>query len=97
MPFQIQKSALPVIEHLKQNGYQIISLEITHSSQPIHTFNISRKKPIALVVGNENFGVSEQILKQSEAIHIEMYGQNSSMNVVQATSIALYELTKQLL
>jgi tRNA G18 (ribose-2'-O)-methylase SpoU len=25
-----------------------------------------------------------------------MYGQNSSMNVVQATSIALYEFTKKL-
>ena len=30
-------------------------------------------------------------------IHIDMYGQNSSMNVVQATNIALYEMTKQLL
>jgi tRNA G18 (ribose-2'-O)-methylase SpoU len=25
-----------------------------------------------------------------------MYGQNSSMNVIQATSIALYEFTKKL-
>ena len=30
-------------------------------------------------------------------IHIDMYGQNSSMNVVQAANIALYEITKQLL
>ena len=28
--------------------------------------------------------------------NINMFGQNSSMNVVQATSVALYEITKQL-
>ncbi len=37
------------------------------------------------------------ILQQVDAIvHINMFGNNSSMNVVQATSIALYEITKQL-
>ncbi|HCY81920.1 MAG TPA: RNA methyltransferase, partial [Xanthomarina gelatinilytica] len=44
----------------------------------------------------ENFGISETVLTLSDAIiHINMFGQNSSMNVVQATSIALYEITKQ--
>ncbi|NJX16326.1 TrmH family RNA methyltransferase [Tamlana crocina] len=95
--FEIQKSASKVVETLKQSGHQIIALEITNSSSPIHTFNFSTKQPIALVIGDENFGVSEDILQQSDAvIHIEMFGQNSSMNVVQATNIALYELTKQL-
>lgn len=96
--FEIQESALKVLETLKQNNYQIIALEITNSSLPIHSFSFSADKPIALVIGDENFGVSEDILQQSDAvIHIEMFGQNSSMNVVQATNIALYELTKQLL
>ena len=50
-----------------------------------------------LVIGDENFGVSDNILSISDAIiHIDMFGQNSSMNVVQATSIALYQITKQL-
>lgn len=96
--YSIQKSFFEVIENLKIKGYQIISLEITSKSKPINTFKFSNKKPIALIVGDENFGVSEAILKQSDAIiHINMFGQNSSMNVVQATNIALYEITKQLL
>ncbi|MFL1011606.1 TrmH family RNA methyltransferase [Flavisericum labens] len=95
--FEIQKSASKVVECLKLKGYQIVSLEITETSIPIHSANFSVKKPIALVVGDENYGVSEPILKLSDAIvHIEMFGQNSSMNVVQATNIALYEMTKQL-
>ena len=96
--FEIFKSALEIIETLKGKGYQIISLEITEISKPIHNFKFSTDKPIVLVIGDENFGVSETVLNMSDAIiHIDMFGQNSSMNVVQATNIALYEITKQLL
>lgn len=96
--FEIIESVSEVVNHLKNNNYQIISLEITNTSTPIHTFKFSTEKPIALVIGDENFGVSEAILYSSNhIIHIEMFGHNSSMNVVQATNIALYEMTRQLL
>ena len=94
--YEIQDSASNVILNLKSQGYQIVSLEITTDSKPIHSFKFSSEKPIVLVVGDENFGISEHILKQSDVIiHINMFGKNSSMNVVQATNIALYEITKQ--
>ncbi|MFV9551194.1 TrmH family RNA methyltransferase [Algibacter sp. PT7-4] len=96
--YEIQDSASTVIESLKHNNYQIIALEITNSSKPIHNIQFSKTKPIALVIGDENFGINQHILKASnQTIHINMYGQNSSMNVVQAANIALYEITKQLL
>lgn len=96
--YEILESALSVVENLKNEDYQIISLEITDTSKPIHTIKFSKEKPIVLVIGDENFGVKEAILKISDTIiHIDMFGQNSSMNVVQATNIALYEMTKQLL
>ncbi|MFG6685925.1 TrmH family RNA methyltransferase [Mariniflexile sp. HNIBRBA6329] len=95
--FEICNSALSIIEGLKNEGYQVISLEITSSSKPIHTLKFSAEKPIALVIGDENFGVSDAIINISDMVmHIDMFGQNSSMNVVQATNIALYEMTKQL-
>ena len=96
--YEINCDVSEVIEDLKSKNYQIISLEITESSKPIHKVQFSKDKPIALIIGDENFGVSEDILKTSNnIIHIDMFGQNSSMNVVQATNIALYEITKQLL
>ncbi len=94
--YEIAEDALKTIETLKNQGYQIIALEITATSVSINTFEFSKSQPIALIIGDENFGVSEAILKASNAvIHIEMFGQNSSMNAVQATNIALYEITKQ--
>ncbi|TBN06843.1 TrmH family RNA methyltransferase [Hyunsoonleella flava] len=95
--FQIENSALEIVKQHKKLGCEVISLEITGSSEPLHQISFSIEKPIVLVVGDENFGVSEDILKLSDKIvHIDMFGQNSSMNVVQATNIALYEITKQL-
>ncbi|WP_417860517.1 TrmH family RNA methyltransferase [Winogradskyella sediminis] len=85
------------IKDYKRNGYYIIALEISENSQPLTLFKLETNQPIVLILGDENFGVSDTILRQSDAVvHINMFGNNSSMNVVQATSIALYELTKQL-
>lgn len=96
--FEVFENALEVIMKLKAKGYQIIALEISDTSKALHNLQFLKNQPIALIIGDENFGVSDDILKLSDnIIHIDMYGQNSSMNVVQATSIALYEITKQFL
>lgn len=96
--FEVRVSAIASVEDLKQKGFQVISLEITENSVPLHAYQFPKEKSLALVVGDENFGVSNEILELSDAIiHINMFGNNSSMNVVQATNIALYEITKQLL
>ena len=85
------------LQELKTQNYTLIALEITEKSIPISDLKLNKNSKIAFVIGDENHGVSDAILKQSDAVvHIEMYGQNSSMNVVQATSIALYEFTKKL-
>lgn len=96
--YKVETSALDVVTKLKSKNHYIISLEITSNSKSIHSFKFPKNQPIALVIGDENFGVSEAILKLSDVvIHIGMFGQNSSMNVVQAANIALYEMTKQLM
>ena len=86
-----------VIEGLKATSHYLIALEITDKSTELSGFKLETNLPLAIIIGGENFGVSESILKQCDAVvHINMYGNNSSMNVVQATSIALYEITNQL-
>ena len=98
VPYELSASAFETIQTLKQQGYYIISLEITEQSSPVHTISFNQDQPIALVIGDENFGIDDRILNTSDAIiHIEMFGRNSSMNVVQAANIALYEITKQLM
>lgn len=94
---KIEADINTVIKELKANKTYIIALEITNNSIELKDFKLNTNLPIALILGDENFGISDAILKQCDAIvHINMYGNNSSMNVVQATSITLYEITKQL-
>ena len=94
---KIEERIENVIKDLKKSKHYLIALEITENSTELSKFKLNTDQPIALILGDESFGVSESILKQMNAIiHINMYGNNSSMNVVQATSIVLYEITKQL-
>jgi rRNA methylases len=52
--------------------------------------------PIALVVGSEGKGVSKSILEEADIIAtIPMVGKITSLNVSNATSIALWELFKR--
>ena len=91
--FSVTTNALATVKDLKQMGYTIISIEITGTSEPLHSLNVNTFHKIAVVVGNEQDGVSADVLNFSDiCTHIQMYGTNSSMNVAQATSIALNTL-----
>ena len=86
---------ITVREFIKK-GYDIIALEVSDISIPSERITLDNKA-VVLIIGNEQFGVSEDILAlTSKHMHIEMHGKNSSMNVVQATGIALYSLVNKL-
>ena len=86
------QNGIKVLSELRLNGFEVIALEHTTDSIPLTEFNPGSKK-IALIAGNERYGVSEEFLNLSNrVIHIPMYGINSSMNVVMATGIALFYL-----
>ena len=85
------------IKNYKEAGYRVIALEITYESVPLNKLKNDTNQHTVLIVGSERHGVRKELLDLSDEVyHIEMYGQNSSMNVVQATSIALYEITNRL-
>lgn len=94
VPYTVIEETPDLVSHLLDMKYEIIALEITNSSKPLREVVVPANKKIALIVGSEINGISEELLKISnQIVHINMFGKNSSMNVVQATSIALYEFT----
>ena len=91
-------STVEYIQELKSNNYQILGLEITTQSQHIREYQPNTNAKIALVIGSENTGLSDQIIAQtSKCLHIPMFGNNSSMNVATAIAIALYEITQKII
>ena len=82
---------------LTQNDYHIVALEITDMSTPLKSAQFTTNKPIALIAGSEVSGISPEFLQlANQTVHIEMFGDNSSMNVVQAVGIALYDITSKI-
>jgi len=99
--FEQHENAAELVCKAKESGALIISLEISTSSLAITSDEVSkaldRRKPVCLILGSENAGVSETLLSLSDVtVHIPMLGNNSSMNVISAASIACYEITKNM-
>lgn len=90
------EETVELIDYLIENNFEIIALEITSNSKPLKEVIIPEDKKIALLIGSEIDGISDKLLEISnQIVHINMFGKNSSMNVVQAVSIILYELTSK--
>ena len=95
VPYSQVTDISDIIQQLKDQQYKVIALEITQTSILIENLSFNPTDKIALIVGSEQQGISEELLEATTLhAHIEMFGNNSSMNAVQATGIALYILTK---
>ena len=97
--FEHHPSTEDLVEKLKSTGCLIISLEITTTSvainSPSFTDALANNKPVCLILGSENTGINQALLNMSDlTTHIKMHGNNSSMNVISAASIACYEITR---
>jgi tRNA G18 (ribose-2'-O)-methylase SpoU len=87
--WEYASQAWRLIDKLKRDGYQIVSLEQTDKS--INYVDFKPKFPIAFVIGNEIKGVKKSLLNRSDKIiEISMRGRKESLNVSVAFGIAAY-------
>ena len=95
LDFQTYSSSASCIRALKKEGYAIIVTALTDRCVSLDNYRTENKK-IAIVVGNEHRGVSEEMLSQADVVlKIPMAGFVQSLNVSVATAIVLWEITKQ--
>ncbi len=96
VPYSYSTDPLEVVRNLKAEGCLIVSLEITSSSVDLREFRIRPDRSLCLVLGSEDDGVSQELLDASDcAVHIPMFGENSSMNVATACAVAAFEVVGQ--
>ena len=86
-------SASDIIKLLQDNNIKIVAT--TPHSDLVYT-DTNLTDPIAIVVGTEQYGLSEIWLKNSDInVKIPMLGVADSLNVATATTILLYEVIRQ--
>lgn len=80
---------------LKDLPRPIIALETSKDAQPVSKYLFP--KTFTLILGNEEYGISEESLKECDSlIEIPLYGMKNSINVAGAYSIAAAEIRRQL-
>ena len=80
-----------LIDKLKDQGYRVVGLEQTSQSISLSDYQPSSR--IALLLGEEVHGISQDLINQcDDLIEIPMFGNKESYNVSVAAGIALYHL-----
>ncbi len=83
-------SGTQALAALKGRGYQIIAT--SPYGRTIQSLAPLQAKPVALIVGNETRGISDEVERLADlVVQIPMSGQVESLNVGVAAGISLYE------
>lgn len=91
------KTTLEAIETVKQKKYLPFAIEQAKNSIPLNTFSGNHKtESIALVFGNEVYGVEQSVIDQcAGVIEIPQAGTKHSLNISVSVGIVLWELLRE--
>ena len=91
-------TTLEAAQQLKSAGYQLIAVEQTTDSVLLPQFRPVAGRPLALVLGNEVFGVDDEVLALCDAaVEIPQLGTKHSLNVSVAAGVVLWDVLGKLL
>lgn len=93
IPVCREENLKTAIDLIRSSGIEIISC--TEKGDAVY-HKTDFRKPIAIILGSEEDGISNEYLKLSDRImHIPMAGSTASLNVSVAAGIILFEALKQ--
>ena len=86
------KDSNELIKKLKEDDYQIVTIEQTEGSVLLNEFEVDQSKKYAIVMGNEVDGVQQSIIDECDTcIEIPQSGTKHSLNVSVCTEIILWK------
>lgn len=87
---EIHRSLPPVLDRLRDEGFEIVGLEQATHSESLFGFSFAART--VLVIGNERTGLEDDVLARLDRVaEIPMYGLPHSLNAATSASIAIYE------
>ncbi len=92
----IYHSAADCLINLREKGFRILAAQMAKNACSIYDVPVSRDSKIAIVVGNEHDGVSNNCLHLADQqIIVPMHGFTESFNVSVATALILGSLVQK--
>src|SRR5690606_19877567 len=95
--WEYHKDTLSLVATLKEKNYQIASVEQAEGSVSLAEFSPDISGKIALVFGNEVFGVDQEVVSASDVcLEIPQYGTKHSLNISVSVGIVIWDLFNKL-
>lgn len=94
--FEIFKSTKLCFNKLKKDGYITYATLLDEEASSLYEIDFLKKKKIAIVIGNEHAGLSEEAIKLADKkIYIPMSGMVQSFNASVTAAIFISEVVRQ--
>ena len=86
-------TTLDAIAQLKQSGYTICSIEQVHESVSLDKFVVKPGQKVAIVLGNEVKGVSQDVVDASDmCVEVPQHGTKHSLNISCCAAIVMWSI-----
>jgi 23S rRNA (guanosine2251-2'-O)-methyltransferase len=96
VPWRYQKTAREAIGVLRRENPKIKILAIEQSDQSLDYRKVDYSFPLALLIGNESYGISQETLRLVDGVlEIPMWGFNVSLNVMISLAIVLWKVMEK--
>ena len=91
--WQYYPTTLAAIGQLRAAGYRICSVEQVHDSIGLQHFDVNASQPMAIVLGNEVKGVSQEVVDASDlCLEIPQEGTKHSLNISCCAAIVMWHV-----
>lgn len=91
--WQYYPTTLVAVEQLKADGYQVCSIEQVHDSVSLENFVVDNGQKLAIVLGNEVKGVSQEVVDASDlCVEVPQHGTKHSLNISCCAAIVMWHV-----
>ena len=89
--WQYYPNTLAAVQQLKADGYTICCIEQVHDSVSLEQYRVGQGEKVAIVLGNEVKGVSQNVVDASDVcIEIPQHGTKHSLNISCCAAIVMW-------
>lgn len=93
VPWEKTASTLETVMMLKEKGIHTVAIEQSDKSIPYKDLSKHIASPLALIIGNESFGIEKEVLNEVDTIvELPMYGVNISFNTWGSAAVVAYRV-----
>ncbi|MEI6532859.1 MAG: TrmH family RNA methyltransferase [Candidatus Roizmanbacteria bacterium] len=97
VPWEYKETASDAIKELRMRSEEIEIIAVEQSDTSVPYTHIEYTSPVAIILGNETFGVAKETLDLCDYVaEIPMWGINKSLNVIISAGIVGYHIKSKI-